>query len=173
MKRGQAADPSPTFDLLETEDVRFNLQRPEIVQFYSSVTVLYLADEQISPLARYRRLKELLQRQLDEAVHFRQAYGTLFSALYLSRFFSKAVKHFAAIITRPFDYLLSTRPDENLGWGYSAHLGSFLRLGTSCKASCDAMESHIASTILLDAYPPGSHSQYTIDMKIVANPVRV
>ncbi|KAL8788264.1 MAG: hypothetical protein Q9213_001784 [Squamulea squamosa] len=72
VKRGRAADPSPTFDLLETEDVRFNLQRPEIVQFYSSVTVLYLADEQISPLARYRRLKELVQRQIDEAVHFRQ-----------------------------------------------------------------------------------------------------
>ena len=158
VKRGRAADPSPTFDLLETEDVRFNLQRPEIVQFYSSVTVLYLADEQISPLARYRRLKELLQRQLDEAVHFRQACGTLFSALHLAYFFSRAVKHFASTTTRPFDYMLSTRPNESFDWGYSQHLVSFLQLGTACKAPCDAIVSHIASTILLDAYPPGCHS---------------
>ena len=119
VKRGRAADPSPTFDLLETEDVRFNLQRPEIVQFYSSVTVLYLADEQISPLARYRRLKELLQRQLDKAVHFRQACGTLFSALHLACFFSRAVKYFASTTTRSFDYTLSTRPNESFDWGYS------------------------------------------------------
>lgn len=166
VKRGRAADPSPTFDLLETEDIRFNLQRPEIVQFYSSVTVLYLADEQISPLARYRRLKELVQRQLDEAVHFRQTYGILFSALHLSCFFSKAVKHFASTITRPFDYLRSTRPEDHLDWAHSEHLSAFLRLGTDCKAPCDAVVSHIASTMLLDAYPPGCHSQYTSDRKI-------
>ncbi|KAL8802034.1 MAG: hypothetical protein Q9200_006728, partial [Gallowayella weberi] len=139
VRRGRAAGPSPTFDLLETEDVRFNLQRPEIIQYYSSVTVLYLADEQISPLARYQRLKELLQRQLDEAVHFRQACGTLFSALHLASFFSKAVQYFATTVSRPFDYLLSTRPNESFDWAYREHLGSFLRLGSASKAPCDAM----------------------------------
>ena len=60
VKRGDETSSSPTYDLLEMEDYQFSLQQKVLRNFYSSITVLHLADEQISPLARFRRLHELL-----------------------------------------------------------------------------------------------------------------
>ena len=81
-RQGAGPGPSPTYDLLESEYLQYNLSQPEIVAFFSSVTVLHPADEQISPLARHRPLKELIQRQTDEVRHIKQSIGYLFSALH-------------------------------------------------------------------------------------------
>ena len=85
--------PSPTYDLLESEQLQYKLSQPDIVAFFSSVTVLHLADEQISSRTRHRPLKELIQRQTDEVRHIKQNIGCLFSALYLTWYFGEAVKH--------------------------------------------------------------------------------
>lgn len=60
VKRGGEASASPTHDLLEMQDILCNLDQKVLKSFYSSIKVLHLAGEQISPLARFRRLKELL-----------------------------------------------------------------------------------------------------------------
>ncbi|MCJ1231936.1 hypothetical protein MMC12_008615 [Toensbergia leucococca] len=159
IKRGSEPSPSPTYNYLETQDLHFNLHQQDLMEFYSSITVLHLADEQISPLARFRRLKELLWRQMDEMRQERRKNRCLYSAVHLNDFFEKAVAHTAASIVQPFDFILASRQNNAVGSDYQDHLTSFLRLGTKHKISYDVMMGFIASTILLDAYPPLMHSK--------------
>ena len=157
VKQGAGPGPSPTYDLLESEYLQYNLSQPDIVAFFSSVTVLHLADEQISPLARHRPLKELIQRQTDEVRHIKQSIGCLFSALHLTWYFGEAVKHTARTAVEPFDYVGSSRRANPISTDFSEHLTNFLELGARCNLPENTWTSYIASVILVDAYPRGMH----------------
>ena len=161
VKQGAGPGPSPTYDLLESEYLQYNLFQPDIVASFSSVTVLHLADEQISSLARHRPLKELIQRQTDEIRHIKQSIGCLFSALHLAWYFGEAVKHTARTAVEPFDYVASSRYANPVSTDFSEHLINFLKLGTQCNLPEDTWTSFIASVILVDAYPQGMHCKST------------
>lgn len=158
VRKGVQPSPSPLYDLLDRQDLRFNFRRQELIGYFSSVTVLHLADEQISPLARHRRLKELIQRQVEETRHLRQAYGCLYSATHLNEFFTDAVRHTTCTIDIPFDFLVSSRKANCDFAHYVEHLSSFWRIATSMDVTYRNSTNFIASSILLDAYPPGMHS---------------
>ncbi|KAL8673858.1 MAG: hypothetical protein Q9168_001723 [Polycauliona sp. 1 TL-2023] len=157
VRKGVQPSPSPLYDLLDQEDLRFNFRCQELVDYFSAVTVLHLADEQISPLSRHRRLKELLQRQVEEVRHARETYGCLYSAIHLNDLFTDAVFHTTRTIGEPFDFLLSSRKGNCDFTQYTEHLSTFLKLGALMNITQRASASYIASTILLDAYPPGMH----------------
>ena len=161
VKQGAAPGPSPTYDLLESNYLQYNLSQPDIVTFFSSVTVLHLADEQISSLARHRPLKELIQRQTDEIRHIKQSIGCLFSALHLTWYFSEAVKHTARTTVGSFDYVTSSRHANPISIDFSEHLINFLKLGTQCDLPENIWTSYFASIILVDAYPRGMHCKST------------
>jgi hypothetical protein len=160
VKRGGEASASPTHDLLEMQDVQFSLDQKVLKDFYSSIKVLHLADEQISPLARFRRLKELLWRQMDEMRNVRSRCRCLYSAVHLNKFFQIAVSQTAASALRPFNFVTASRLGNEVGPDHSDHLTSFLRFGMYRGLSNDTMASFIASSILLDAYPPNMHREY-------------
>ena len=86
IRQGVDPGPSPTYDFLQSENLHYSLSPTEVGDFFSSISVLYLANEQISSLARHRRLKELIQRQTDEMRHVKQTMGYLFSAVHLNCF---------------------------------------------------------------------------------------
>jgi len=159
VKQGTGPGPSSTYDLLQSESLHHDLSQLECREFFSSITVIYLADEQISTLARHRRLKELIQRQTEEIRHLKQSVGCSYSALHLSCFFTDAVKHTARTITEPFDFLLSSRRTNPVSVNFPVHLSEFLRLSTQRGLSHRMRTTFIASTILLDAYPPGMHCE--------------
>ncbi len=60
VKRDGEASASSTHDLLEMQDMQFSLNQKVLKDFYSFIKILHLADEQISSLTRFRRLKKLL-----------------------------------------------------------------------------------------------------------------
>ena len=157
VRRGAEAGPSPTNDLLEMQGIESGLDRTILRSSYSTVKVLHLVDEQISPLARFRRLKELLRRQMDEMRNTRFRYGCLYSAVHLNALFRVAVVHTARSILHPFDFVTATRSDNEVGSDYASHLSSFLLLGKRFDLSGDTVANYIASGILLDAYTPGMH----------------
>ncbi len=159
VKRGGEASASPTLDLLEMQDVQFSLDQKVLKNFYSSIKVLHLADEQISPLARFRRLKELLWRQMDEMRNVRLRCRCLYSAVHLNKFFQIAVSQTAASALRPFNFVTASRLGNEVGPDHSDHLTSFLRFGMYRGLSNDTMASFIASSIVLDAYPPNMHRE--------------
>ena len=159
IKQGAGPGPSPTYDPLELEYLQHNLSQPDIVAFFSSVTVLHLADGQISSLARHRPLKELIQRQTDEIRHIKQSIGCLFSALHLTWYFGEAVKHTARTGVELFDYVASSRLANPISTDFSWYLTTFLKLGTRCNLSENTWTSYVASIILFDAYPYGMHCE--------------
>ncbi len=160
VKRGGGASASPTHDLLEMQDVQFSLDQKVLKDSYSSIKVLHLADEQISPLARFRRLKELLWRQMDEMRNVRLRSRCLYSAVHLNKFFQMAVSQTAASVLRPFNFVTASRLGNEVGPDHADHLTSFFRLGVDHGLSNDIMGRFIASTILLDAYPPRMHREH-------------
>ena len=163
VKQGAGPGPSPTYDLLDSEYLQYNLSQSDIVAFFSSVIVLHLADEQISSLACHRPLKELIQRQIDEIRHIKQSIVCLFSALHLSWYFGQAVKHTARTGVEPFDYMASSRLANPISTDFSGHLGNFLKLSTQCNLPENTWTSYIASVILFDAYPQGMHHKSTVN----------
>ena len=159
VRRGDAASPSPTYDLLKIDDLQQGLHSGSLKDLFSSIKVLHLAAEQLSPLARFRRLKELLWREIDEMRHARQNLGCLYSAEHTTRFFHMAVAHTAASISRPFDFLSASRRGNDVEPDFVHHLSRFMRSGVDHQAPRDALMTFVASSIMLDAYPPKMHGK--------------
>ena len=151
---------SPTFELLEIEDLRFNLREQglsDIYDCFSGVSLLHLASDYISPLARYRRLKEALLRQADELRELRISHRYLLSAVHFNDLFHQAIQHTATTYLSPFNFILQSRIYNPIGENISGNISSFLQLGIQSKLSYEALASLIGSSILMDAYPPGMH----------------
>lgn len=102
----------------------------------------------LSPLARRHRLKDVLLKEIDMA---------LFSATHFAAFFRQAVHHIARSFTHPFDFIKRSRMNNEVGLDYQGHLSRFLRLGYEHHLSPGALTFIIASSILMDAYPPRMH----------------
>ena len=128
VKRGVGLNSTSTFDSLTSEGMRYKLNQQSLIRFFSSITVLHLADQQISPLARHRRLKELIQRQTEEMRHLQLLNGCLYSALHLNYFFNDAVKHTAHTVQTPFGFVLSSRKENRVEFEYIRYLENFFRL---------------------------------------------
>ncbi|MCJ1235116.1 hypothetical protein MMC14_003080 [Varicellaria rhodocarpa] len=165
VRRGDKTSPSPTYDLLEMDSLQQGLHHQSLRNFFSSIKVLHLAAEQMSPLARFRRLKELLWRENDEMRLLRQNLSCLFSAVHVSEFFHMAVAHTAASSNRPFDFIIASRQGNEVQEDFVNHLSRFLRVGENYQTSQIALMSFIASNILLDAYPPKMHGKLPRQLK--------
>ena len=152
-------DASSTYNLLEAQDLRFNLRQRDLIDFFSSITVLRLAGAQISPLARYRRLKEALWRHADEMRTLRQTQRTLFSAYHLTRFMEEAVKQIIEEPSVPFSFLLTSRLQNSVSQDYCERLTEFLQLSTPAMEPEDAL-TIIGSSVFMDAYPPDMHCKF-------------
>ncbi len=159
VRRGDAASPSPTYDLLRIDDLQQGLHSRTLKEFFSSIKVLHLATEQLSPLARFRRLKELLWREMDEMRQARQDLGCLYSAEHITRFFRMAVAHTAVSMSRPFDFILASRRGNDVEPDFVHHLSRFMRSGEDRQVPRDALMTFVASSIMLDAYPPKMHGK--------------
>lgn len=151
--------PSPTLDILDFEDIQQGLHNKSLRDFFSTIKVLYLTVEQKSPMARFRRLKGLLLRELDEMLVVRRNLECLYSAVHLSRFFRLAVAHIVATPYQPFDFVLASRRDDKVQANLEQHLSRFLQLGLKNNAVQESLVIMIASTIILDAYPPKMHGK--------------
>jgi len=151
--------PSSTLDILDIEDIQQGLHKKSLRDFFSTIKVLYLTVEQKSPMARFRRLKGLLRRELDEMLVVRRDLGCLYSAVHLGSFFRLAVGHIVATPNQPFDFVLASRRDNKVQADLEQHLSRFLQLGLKNNAVQESLVIMIASTIILDAYPPKMHGK--------------
>ena len=77
-------------------------------------------------------------------------------------FFKDAVKLIGQTIQEPFSFILSSREDNQVEVGYAQHLENFLQLRVEHNISLDVLSRYIASSILMDAYPPDMHSKLCI-----------
>jgi hypothetical protein len=153
---------SPTHSLLDMEDFRYNLLECEgidLLQSFAAIKVIQLPDKHLSPLARHRRLREIVLRELDTVRKSRRATNCLFSAVHQNAFFQAALSHTAATIREPFNFIRASRIGNEISCQYTKHLRNFLLLGVKYRVSYDNLSSYIASAIFMDAYPPGMHRE--------------
>ena len=142
------------------EGIECDSWQDELYSAFSSITVLYLGNGEISSSARHRRLKDTLQRQGDEMRHVRQTFGCLYTASHLTRIYLEALRHVATTKELPFDVVSAARHDMPPQTDYVDHMLNFFSLRPKELAYGRATVAHVASSILLDAYPPNMHRMY-------------
>ncbi|PSN58648.1 hypothetical protein BS50DRAFT_510039, partial [Corynespora cassiicola Philippines] len=115
-------------------------------------------DGTMSTDARYRRLKERLMERSDQVRRNRQNTQILFSATHLAALLRHASAHFAECTNRPFDVIKASRLHNPVPPDLHEHLSNFLQYIKSSDRLIKFAAPMIASTILLDNYPPGAHA---------------
>jgi hypothetical protein len=160
IKRENESDFSSTYDLLKSKNLHYNLHQKSFIDFFSSITVLHFVDQQISSLARHRRLKELIQRQEDEMRHLRLFYDCSYSTLHLNHFFKDAMKHTAQIVKKSFNFIFFNRKDNHIEDEYIQHLENFLQLNVKQNISLDILFSYMTSTISMNVYFSDMHNKF-------------
>lgn len=142
--------------------MHYNLLQSSLAEYYSSNTVLHLADQQISSLARHRRLKELILRRADEMQRLGLFHRCLYSALHFNRFFKDAVKHTGQTIKEPLSFLRSSHKNNQIEMEYPQCLENFFQLCMEHDISLGVLLRYMASSRPLDAYPSDTHSKLCI-----------
>lgn len=160
---------SPTYNILQFEDLRFSLRQQALLKDrFSSITIVRLADERVSSISRYRRLKDFILQHVDEMRYLRQSFRCLYSASHLDGLFYAAIRHLAITKSEPFDALLASRAKSHVCVTLHDHLSTFLRLCASHRIPQVNALSVISSSILMDAYPPRMHSNISSNLLCVA-----
>jgi hypothetical protein len=153
----------------ETADLRFEDFRHSVYEgcqgvlsdYFSSVQIFPLGGDHLSPLARYRRLREVIVSNSMDMFRVRQKNNVSFSSTHLRCFFDQALAHIAKSVAVPFNFLSASRSGNEVPENLTYHLTNFLRLGQESKIAHSDLVSNIASALLMDAYPPGMHRKFT------------
>ena len=155
-----ASDTAPTYDVLEIEALRHGLHQldPQSrTNAFSSILLLSLSPARFSSGAQHQRIRSVLGEEMDKIRALRAQYRALFSATHLSSFFHHALASIARDGARIFDFVKTSRCWNPVGQDYSQHLSEFLTLGLSNFISHPSLATYLASSMLMDAYPPKMH----------------
>ncbi|MCJ1473163.1 hypothetical protein MMC13_001814 [Lambiella insularis] len=153
---------SPTYDVLDMDDLRFSLLRAgelNLHESFSGVCLLQLPGSHISSSAKHRRLKEVLLKHADEMRRIRIEESSLFTGTHLSSLYRQALSHTAKTWRDPFNLIVESRKGNLVEESFTDHVTTFLKLAIALKIPYDDMALFIASAILLDAYPPDMHGK--------------
>ncbi|KAF2752463.1 FabD/lysophospholipase-like protein [Pseudovirgaria hyperparasitica] len=111
----------------------------------------------ISPQARFRRLKELLQEQSRATALQRADRGCLYSARHFSTLLNSAIAHFTESSAEPLDCVIASRATRPVPSDLGQHLANVFALLTSTSQLAEFAVPMLASCLFLDSYPPDSH----------------
>ena len=152
----QTANPSVTHQVLDEADFLFQLLRnPDIPKVFT-INTICLPSGSLSRESRYLRLKDELLKALDLSRQHRKEDGYLFSAVHLDSFLHLALQHACQKPQWPFEFI--SRRSISQAKEHASHLATFLRMTDHHK--WDDRAAFIASTIMVEAYPPGAHRTY-------------
>jgi hypothetical protein len=154
---------SATFNLLDRENFRYDLLHStgtELSRTFASIKAIVLPGQHLSPAARHRRLREEIAKECDRARESRTAASVAFSGTHQNALFDSALRHVSGTIQERFDFVRAAREANELGTDYSSHIENFLSLAKAQAMPLGATCSCIASSVLMDAYPPRMHSEF-------------
>ena len=125
----------------------------------------------MSAKARHRHLKERLMSASDQVRTMRDEMRYLFSATHFGALFRYACTHFAETIERPFRPIKASKTYNPVARDLDEHLSTLLKHIRTPLALTEFAVPIIASSILLDNYPPGAHSK-SLSFPIRERPTR-
>jgi hypothetical protein len=112
-----------------------------------------------STRARFKRVKQHLMKRLEWTQKNKQDFHVSFSATHVAAFFKLAINHFAESANTPFDFVRASRTFNFVASDMHEHFSNFLKYITSTHVLTSFAAPMIASSLLLDSYPPDAHSQ--------------
>jgi hypothetical protein len=136
----------------------------DVSEQFSDIRILSLAarNKNLSNKARHRELFEHLLNFSDQVREARVSTQTLFSAHHFAAFFHYALNHVAATSVEPFNFISASRIENPVASNLRDHLVEFLHnIKTPQKLFRFAIPI-IASSFLLDGYPPDMHCKLAI-----------
>jgi hypothetical protein len=150
---------SSTETLLDREDILFQLSASGAAFFtvFGDLEILYLPQETLSMEALYMGLGSELANQLRHAKATRERNQVLFSAEHLNAFFESALLHIPRL-HQPFDFIKWSRKSQPVDGAFAYHISRFATASHQARLLYPNTAKHIASAILLDAYPDNMHS---------------
>jgi hypothetical protein len=119
--------------------------------------VAVLPRSAVSAVARCRIIKERLMEESDYVRRERTARGLLYSATHTAAFLHAAATHFASSCDDPFDFIHASRVHTHVAPDLTEHLSNFLKHTVSSTQLTEFTAPMLASTLLLDSYPPDAH----------------
>ncbi|CAG8074119.1 unnamed protein product [Penicillium olsonii] len=151
--------PSVTQDVLDEADFLLDIRstQPEFLRVFSDIRFCYLPSDELSSNARFLSLGADISRQLHDTRFTRLRHKLMFSAAHLGDLFKMATDQICRLPRQKFDFIASTRQQNLLDGAFNSHLVDFLKLSGKATIPYEGIVSHIASAILMDAYPPGMH----------------
>ena len=154
-------DTAETHQVLGIEDLRCMLDQEDQTlrgQVFSSMSIIHLPGNHVSDLAKCRILKEVLLKEVDLSRIQRIEQRLLFSAIHLEAFSHRALKHISHSLDTPYDFIGQSRTGNELDDIYADHMMIFASVCKENFLSFKSLSYYVASSILLDAYPPRMHS---------------
>jgi hypothetical protein len=133
---------------------------PKLENNFSVIRIFQLAGQYLSPMARHQRLQSEIRSQTQQMCHIRQHNCMLFSALHMASLFAKAIKWISRNMSEDFNFIIASRMHNELSSDHFEHLRTFLGLAQQYKTEYNSVASLIASSIIMDAYPPRMHRKY-------------
>lgn len=146
---------STAHDWLSNDNLLLDLG-VDLEQTFAKIEITSLSEDGLLRHAQYQRLHQEIIEHVDLTQKARSANSTLISAVHQNALFALALRHTARTIHEPFDHILAARAGNELSCEFRSHLENFLKLCQENKVPDDATVSYIASSILMDAFPPGS-----------------
>lgn len=119
--------------------------------------VAVLPKRAVSAAARCRRVKERLMERSDHVRRDREARRALFSATHTAALLQAAAAHFARSLDTPFDFIHASRIHNHVAPDMAEHFSNFLKHTVSSSQLTEFAAPMLASTLLLDSYPPNAH----------------
>jgi hypothetical protein len=114
----------------------------------------------LSVSARHRRLKECIMSGSDQVRKSREETKLLFSLTHFIAFLKSACQHFSQTAEEPYNFIKASRVDNPLPVDLDMHLTNFLKHITSPRELIGFAAPIMASSFLLDCYPPDSHCKW-------------
>jgi hypothetical protein len=119
--------------------------------------VAVLPKRAVSAVSRCRRVKDRLMEKSDHVRSEREARRVLYSATHMAAFLQAAATHFTRTLDAPFDFIQASRVHNHVAPDLAEHLSTFLKHTASSTQLTEFAAPMLASTLLLDSYPPNAH----------------
>lgn len=127
---------------------------------FSTIRVVsLLPDGAVSGLARYRRLRECIMDASDQVRSARRASSYLFTASHFFALLDYSCNHLSLTLTEPFNVIRASRTHNPPASDLSQHLVNLLSKITDPNSLKNFAIPLVASSILLDSYPPDMHRE--------------
>jgi hypothetical protein len=126
-----------------------------VPEYFSGLKFAKIKEDELKSLKGRSRLRRYLRNASSRMRHKRADRGLLFSAKHCVAFSEIAFDQL--VIQEPFDFIKASRLQNPVALDLAQHLTNFLNQLQSAQELTEFAAETIASSFLLDHYPPGMH----------------